>query len=96
MTGLPDQENHGTTYSESDVQHIVARKLAAIQMEQLQNGQIELQKELRREIAEVKASVAELVNAWNSAGTLIRMVKYAAAFVAACIFIAGVIKGYQH
>lgn len=96
MSGLPDHDSNGPVlYNESDVQHIVARKLAAIQLQQLQDGQTALQKELRQEIAEIKASVKELVDAWNSAGTMVRMVKYAAAFIASLIFIIGVFKGYK-
>ena len=97
MSGLPDQEpSHCPAgYSESDVQHIVARKLAAIQMEQLQNGQLELQRELRREIAEIKSSVKELVDAWNSAGTMVRMVKYAAGFITALMVLIALFRGYK-
>ena len=95
MSGLPDRDDHAT-YTESEVQHIVARKLAAIQLQQLQDGQLALQKELRGEIAEIKASVKELVDAWNSAGTMIRFVKYLAALATAIGVLGVVFKEWLH
>lgn len=91
---LPDYEDKDT-YTKDDVEHVVARRLAAIQLQQLQNGQIELRKEIKAEIAEIKVSIKELVDAWNSAGTMVRMVKYAAAFVSAVVILIGVVKGYR-
>lgn len=88
---LPDYDQK-ELYSESDIEHIVARRMAKIQLEQLQTSQIELRKEMMAEIAEIKTSVKELVNAWNSAGTMVRFVKYVAGFVTACIVIAAVFK----
>lgn len=94
MSGLPDYEDHDS-YSKDDIEHIVARRMAAIQLQQLKDGQIELRQEMMKEIAEIKASVKELVDAWNSAGTMVRFVKYAAGFVAAVLVLVGVIKGYS-
>lgn len=93
MTGLPDYQAQ-QQYSESDVEHIVARRLAAIQLEQLQNGQLELRKEMLTEIAEIKKSVASLVEAWNTAGNMVRLVKYVAGAVTAIAVIIGFLKSY--
>jgi hypothetical protein len=54
-----------------------------------------LQRELRREIAEIKSSVKELVDAWNSAGTMVRMVKYAAGFITALMVLIALFRGYK-
>lgn len=45
MSGLPDRDLQ-TSYTESEMQHIVARKMAEQQIIQLHNGQIELAKNI--------------------------------------------------
>ena len=90
-SALPDYDEK-RSYSESDMQHIVARRLAAIQLEQLAQGQIELRREMLAEIAELKASVKELVDAWNTAGGMIRIVKYVAGAVTSLLVLIALYK----
>jgi len=56
MSGLPDQEIK-TTYSQDDVQHIVAREMAKQQLSQLQNGQLEINKRLVEIVSEFKSEL---------------------------------------
>lgn len=93
MTALPDYEEHDS-YSKDDVEHIVARRMAAIQLKQLQDDQIKLRTDMMKEIGEIKSSIKELVAAWESAGALVKMVKVAAGFVTAILVLWGVVKGY--
>ena len=90
---LPDHEQT-VAYSESDINHIVARKLAAIQLVNLENGQIALRKEMLDEMAEIKASIAELVAAWETAGNVVRIVKWLAGAVAAVTILIAAVKGF--
>lgn len=46
MSGLPDQEQGSRLYSESDVQHIVAREVAKQQVRELQSGLLATNKTL--------------------------------------------------
>ena len=78
------------------MQHIVARRMAAIQLEQLAAGQVELRKEMLAEIAEIKASIKELMEAWNAAGGMVRIVKYIAAFVTSILVVVAFGKEWFH
>ena len=91
MSALPSQDVH-ELYTESDVEHLVARRLAAIQLKQLSDGQIELRREMLEEVADIKISIAELIKAWETAGNVVRIVKYVAAFAAACLVLVAVAK----
>ena len=93
MSGLPDYEPHNT-YSESDVEHIIARRMGAIQLQQLQDGQLELRREMLKEVEEIKASIAELVAAWQTAGNVVRIVKWLAGAVAAVTILIAAVKGF--
>lgn len=93
MTALPDYEEHDS-YSKDDVEHIVARRMAAIQLKQLQDDQVKLRTDMMTEIGEIKSSIKELVAAWESAGAVVRLVKIAAGFVTALLVLVGVVKGY--
>ena len=94
MSALPDYEQKDH-YSESDMNHIIARRMAAIQLEQLQTAQFELRREMLKEVAEIKVSVSELVLAWNTAGTFVSFVKYIAAAITAITVVLITIKGYM-
>ena len=93
MSALPDYEIK-ESYTESEMQHIVARRMIAIDIQRLQDGHLALQMELRKEIGELKASVKELVDAWNSAGGMVKMVKYVASFLLAVGVVTTFLKAY--
>lgn len=49
---------------------------------------------LANRMAAMEKSIADLVNAWRAAGTLVSFVKWAAGVVTACAILFGVFKGH--
>lgn len=95
MSALPDHEDK-KLYTEDEVQHIVARRMVAKQLESLEAGQIALRKEVLSEIADIKASIKELMEAWTTAGGVVRIVKYVAAFATSMLVLYTLGKEWVH